>query len=58
MIGAHNSQSHGPMEFEDFFNLKSDRATQKGAIEKVVPFCSCSKVAYELEKILEFDTTM
>ena len=27
VIGACNSQSHGPTEFEDFFNLIRDRAT-------------------------------
>ena len=38
VIGSCNSWSHGPMEFEDFFKLLSDRATRKWPTEKVELF--------------------
>ena len=38
MIGSCNSRSHGPIKFEDFFNLIRDRAARKASIVKVVPF--------------------
>ena len=56
MIGSCNSRSHGPIEFEDFFNLIRDCVTRKASIKTW--YCSCSTVAYELKKILKFDWTM
>ena len=37
-MGSCNSRSHGPIKFEDLFNLIRDRAARKASTEKVVPF--------------------